>query len=74
MLDTCASPRGCKSSFLPHKSPASYQLEAPFRVYGIKAEHLLAQSPWFVFLAQHLVPTGPAPIALTIIQTITGSY
>lgn len=74
MLDTCPPPRGCKLSFLPQKPPASYQLEASFRVYGIKSEHLLAQSPQFVLLAQHLSPGNPAPIARTIIQTTAESY
>lgn len=74
MIDTCPPPRGCKLSFLPHKPPASYQLEASFRVYGIKPEHLLMQTPWFVFLAEHLAPESPAPIDLTIIQTTTESY
>lgn len=74
MLDTCPPPRGWKPSFFPHKPPASYQLEASFRVYGIKPEHSLTQSPWLVFLAQHLEPESPVPIALTIIQTTTESY
>ena len=74
MLATCPPPREYKSSSLPHKPPAGCQLEASFRVYGVKPECLLAQNPWFVFVAQNLAPESPAPIVLTIIQTTIESY